>query len=519
MADMAISGVIFVAQVIQRIMQLIEQQKANNKYMQDIRRRMTSISRIIEMIQALPGDTAKDLEFAVSGLTDTLEEVEKYIVSQIPDKEERTKKSKWFSKTSNVLNADDIKAKLDELDEKLSKYLQVMTAAQGAAQLQKAAALEKQIEKLTQLTSNMFALSLVTQNVQQQRNDMGSMHVSQDQQRMMLQGQGGQSYAGNSGGSGYDTYQAMEAGSGGMARESGRVYSSAPGDALTLQGGAAAAGGAAAGGVGFQGPAGTVARKGAAGQGMLTLVDVDGGGGNSTGPKRKVVRNSVTEAGLSQPLLQHDMMQEGAAGMGSSAGKAGGGAGGMLFPPSSSGSHYLVDPHLYPNSYKVVDEMGMKIAHHMEMAAHQFICGSFVGALALMYDRRDFRAAFMFFTPLAPVATMFLFALLAGQVRAFFAGGLRQFLKTMLTVYKLYGTPCVVGVVVLAFNNSLGDSNTVDIYRTYLGGVLLGMLLFLVSHFVDEPVGAAQHAPAPAPAPRPAHVVPVPAGAAAARLQ
>ncbi|RYY35455.1 hypothetical protein EON62_02480 [archaeon] len=402
-----------------------------------------------------------DLVSMTDGVSTCLLEVEKYVTSCIAAGKSKSK----IKFGRNVAQADAIRKQLAEMDTRLSHQLQTLTAAQGAKQLEQSVKLEKQIEQLQMLTQNMFAMSLLANGMQKVRSNMGVVMPPP----------------------GVDIEMGMVSSSSAGAGASS--YTPPPVHPSVLPGSP-----------GF-------ADDDASDDSDTDLPSFRGAGGESvsgassvTGPRRAklMVRPGGSEASFA-PLGDTTSPRPGAAA--SSKFAAGSGLSPLPSPNTSPG--YASPAVLTPHTAHLVDEIAeateayaiarsapdpraMRAAHYLEMAAHQFICGSFTGALAAMAGDVSHRMAILVMMPWSPVVTMLLFAWWKGQGSMLKTAGLRNLARMCWTVYRLYAMPCIAGGLISALTQNLWETQPLVFYHHYLVTSLIGVALFLFFFWLLE---------------------------------
>lgn len=446
MADAAVSAVLFAAKIAIRVAMLVQQNKANLKYADDLLARVNSINHVLGMLSKLPPEMLADLASMTSGLQACLNEVEEYVQASVA---KATSKS-WLKKGMAVHDAEGIRDKLAAFDDKLSRHLQVLTAAQGAKQLQQSARLEEQISKLSELSSSMFAFSLLANGMQSKRGAMGASTLM----------------------------AAAATEGGGMRRHRRRRIVDDDDDDEEEDDGD-----------------------------EEDDEDEDGDGSDGEGRRRRRRRRGRTAKRRTGASGNAKTPDEAADGAGAASGEAriavkspdaaGGGGGG-----GGAGSDSAVDDLWggHPRPSEVLDALqskgllpgaanpeDLRTAKYAEMATHQFICGSFVGAMAMMSDNDGQRLAIVATVPLMPVLTLLAFAWWAGQLKAScMATGVRAFTRMCWTVYRLYATPGIFAAVLLTFMGHFNDPNTAAVYSSFLWACTGGIAMFLGLYWLAE---------------------------------
>lgn len=118
---------------------------------------------------------------------------------------------------------------------------------------------------------------------------------------------------------------------------------------------------------------------------------------------------------------------------------------------------------------------------YLEIVGHQFITCTLTGALALILIDTPARVSMVLFIPMMPVLYTLLVAWYA-------AGGMgmafKPLLRTAWTIYLMYGTPCVCGVIFLALKGALDAEDAKAAFRQYLCGGMIGIALFIMSRWL-----------------------------------
>jgi hypothetical protein len=169
--------------------------------------------------------------------------------------------------------------------------------------------------------------------------------------------------------------------------------------------------------------------------------------------------------------------------------------------PTPSGSPPLGGPAAAPQPPARASDM-VVVGAALEIAAYQFIFGAFAGAIALCVSTSpQHRAWIMVLTPLLPLILTFgASTVLWWRIRVMLAlKGLKPAdvglatlswcdrLREWWSVYTLYATPCVAGLLAAALYDYAGDgegTSTRIAYQRYLVGVVGGMVWFAISVLV-----------------------------------
>lgn len=179
-------------------------------------------------------------------------------------------------------------------------------------------------------------------------------------------------------------------------------------------------------------------------------------------------------------------------------GGGGGGAAAGARPPSPAPSPPPPPPYESPADRidailasgalpTAVDAESMRAAHYFSMAAHQFITGTFIGALCFMSTAQNSRLSIAFMAPLAPVLVMLVMTVWAGQLRSILSvAGVKTFLKMCWTVYRMYAAPVVAGMTLMTYTSGLSNPDSANIYYTYLWACLFGIGIFLGLYWLTE---------------------------------
>lgn len=548
-----VSAVLMLGRAAMRVKQLIDQHKSNLKYAADMTRRVDHIGHVLGILQDLPADTLRDLKPITDGVEGVLRDLETAIAVA-------TEKKSRLAKLLNIKNADGLKAKLEAADERLSRYLHVLNAAQGAKQLQQTSRIEAQMAQLAALSQQLFALSLLPGSSGPEAAPSplpAPVRTSTPAPHRSVSRTAPSPAAAASGGYGYDMEGAAAPRHPDLlsaAASSAAVVASPSASLAPLTPGAPAAGPSTGTGVGMgmgggTGPnsARTGPRRAAGGRPSIAgsvsssqspLPAFGGAGGAGAGTVSTSASTAMSmsmstsaagasgfgfsagpsSSNLATPLLAeasdvalagpHYKMSSAGAGAGAmphgrdrgfssdsdvsvlGAGPAGGGDGrtGVAFDASADKAsaaeqslqslRQLARPQLYAQSHA--------LARYVEVAAHQFICGSFIGALALTADGEARRVAIAMAVPVSPIVTAVVFAWRAGRVKAVFAGGVPAFLSAAWLIYRLYATPVIFAVCVLAFLGAIERLDTLDVYSQFLWGLAGGIALYALATALTE---------------------------------
>jgi hypothetical protein len=506
----------FLAKVAIRIMQLLEQRKKNLANAEDMLKRVKNIHHVLTMLQSVPKEDLADLKPITDGVAEVLSEIETHVEKAVADATGKSKLRRLLS----VKDADALKLRLDEADNKLSKYLQLLSAAQGAKQLQQSARIEEQVARLTALSQQMFAFSLVAQGMQQQPRQplppLPMLAVPEVRSRSPSRRRGGRS-ASASAGAGrprpleLETSDETEEGGSDSGSEASGRESDEAGDDDDAEGdgerdeddGASTVGGPfstdgddtdygpATSGRQRQRPVLTPAKGSPPGAGAAASSS------RPTGPLRSARKPSAAGSdvaaaalGASAPRLPGGKQRSGRKRIGFKMGTKGGSserpAGGGSAVSAAAIAESAAAAAAATAAAGPSFAQAHRVARYLEMAAHQFITGSFIGALALTAQSESSRVVMAMVVPLSPVVTMLIFAWWAGTLGATFSGGLRSFLHMCWTIYRLYATPPVFGMIILAFLGAIDALDTLNVYSQYLWGCFGGIVLFLLGHWIAE---------------------------------
>jgi hypothetical protein len=425
MADAAISVVTLLAKVAIRIMQLLQVQAENLKYGADMLKRVKNINSLLKMLSELPPDILADLNDMINDLKEVLDETEAFVSSSIADASGN--KKGFFNKirkARSVQNAEVVRDNLDKIDEKLGKHLQLLTAAQGAKTLQQNVKISEQIKSLEALSSQMFAFSMLANGMSGMKQNAGySGPDSIPRSRSKRRRQAESSEEEEE-----DDDEDVDDEAGEEGTDEDHVV------------------------VGMN--------SGEAGAGALPTSTEKGG---KPKKKRRAAKKRVInpeDAAAAEAMLE------------------------KLNDPIAQRIDDMIATKELPLA---VDPESMRTAHYLEMAAHQFICASFVGGLAMMSNDAARRVVIIWLVPLAPIVTMMFFAWWAGQFRSMIsATGTKNFLKMCWTVYRLYATPGIFGSIILAFDGRLHNPDATAMYSDYLWSCAAGIILFLAGYWLTE---------------------------------
>lgn len=494
-----VSVVLMLGRAAVRVKQLIDQHRSNLKYAADMTRRVDHIGHVLGILQDLPHDTLRDLQPICDGVGEVLRDVEAAIMVA-------TEKKSRLAKLLNIKNADGLRAKLEAADERLSRYLHVLNAAQGAKQLQQSSRMEAQMAHLAALSQQLFALSLLPGAA------AADVPPAMPTPLRHSTPAPARSVSRTAASAGFDTH----VGAGAAAPRHHDVLPSAVLSPVSAQSPlspvAAASGSGSGSGAGTGAGAGpssarTGPRRAASGRPSITgsvssaspqpagsfafpaassglatpllaePADVpadapykltkfsSGAGAVPTAPARDRGASSDSDAGAS--VVGEGSSKEAGAGTSSSAAD-----------PSMQSLRHLARPQPYAQSHV--------LARYAEVASHQFICGSFIGAIALTADGEARRVAIAMALPLSPIVTAVIFAWWAGRVKAVFAGGMPAFLSAAWLIYRLYATPVIFAVCVLAFLGAIERLDTLDVYSQFLWGLAGGIALYALATALAE---------------------------------
>lgn len=522
-----------------RVRALIDQHKTNLKYAADMSKRVDHISHVLGILQDLPADTLNDLKPITDGVEEVLREIETAITVA-------TEKKSRLAKLLNIKNADGLKAKLAAADERLSRYLHVLNAAQGAKQLQQTSRIEAQMAQLAALSQQLFALSLLpgSSGADAAPSPMAApirtstpapiRSVSRTAPSPAAVGSYGYDHDGAAAPRRPDILSAAASSAAAAMASPGASFAVSP---LTPAASAVGLSVGAGGGTG-PGSARTGPRRAASGRPSIAgsvsssqspLPAFAGAGAGAVSTSASTALSAAAAAGASgfgfsagpssaslvTPLLSdapdaalagpHYKMGSVGAGarpherdrgystdsdaavsvVGGSGPAPGEGRTGVAFDssadkpdPSMQSLRQLARPQPYAQSHA--------LARYVEVAAHQFICGSFIGALALTADGEARRVAIALAVPLSPIVTAVVFAWWAGRVKAVFAGGAPAFLSAAWLIYRLYATPVIFAVCVLAFLGAIERLDTLDVYSQFLWGLTGGIGLYALATALTE---------------------------------